>query len=46
MKQIPYRLAEALESVCKRKALENITVSQIALEAGVTSMAFDYQELA
>ena len=40
MKQIPYRLAEALESVCKRKALENITVSQIALEAGVTRQVF------
>lgn len=40
MKQVPYRLAEALENLCKRKALENITVSQIALEAGVTRQVF------
>lgn len=40
MKQVPYRLAEALESICKRKALENITVSQIAAEAGVTRQVF------
>ena len=40
MKQIPYRLAEALENICKRKALENITVSQIAQEAGVTRQVF------
>jgi AcrR family transcriptional regulator len=40
MKQVPYRLAEALESICKRKSLENITVSQIAQEAGVTRQVF------
>lgn len=40
MKQIPYRLAEALENICKRKALENITVSEIAAEAGVTRQVF------
>ena len=40
MKQIPYRLAEALENICKRKSLENITVSQIAREAGVTRQVF------
>ena len=40
MKQIPYRLAEALENICQRKALENITVSQIAQEAGVTRQVF------
>ena len=40
MKQIPYRLAEALENICKRKTLENITVSQIAQEAGVTRQVF------
>lgn len=40
MKQVPYRLAEALENICKRKALENITVSQIALEASVTRQVF------
>lgn len=40
MKQIPYRLAEALENICKRKSLENITVSQIAQEAGVTRQVF------
>ena len=40
MKQIPCRLAEALENICKRKALENITVSQIAKEAGVTRQVF------
>ena len=40
MKQIPYRLAEALENICNRKTLENITVSQIAAEAGVTRQVF------
>ena len=40
MKQVPHRLAEALENICKRKALENITVSQIAQEAGVTRQVF------
>jgi len=40
MKQVPYRLAEALENICKRKSLENITVSQIAQEAGVTRQVF------
>jgi len=40
MKQIPYRLAEALKNICKRKTLENITVSQIAQEAGVTRQVF------
>ena len=40
MKKIPYRLAEALENICKRKSLENITVSQIAQEAGVTRQVF------
>ncbi len=40
MKQVPYRLAEALEKLCKKKSLENITVSQIALEAGVTRQVF------
>lgn len=40
MKQIPYRLAEALETICKRKSLENITVSQIAQHAGVTRQVF------
>ena len=40
MKQVPYRLAEALENICKRKSLENITVSQIAAEAGVTRQVF------
>lgn len=40
MKQVPYRLAEALKNICKRKALENITVSQIAQEAGVTRQVF------
>lgn len=40
MKQVPYRLAEALEIICSRKSLENITVSQIAAEAGVTRQVF------
>lgn len=40
MKQVPYRLAEALKNICKRKSLENITVSQIAQEAGVTRQVF------
>lgn len=40
MKQVPYRLAEALENICKKKSLENITVSQIAREAGVTRQVF------
>lgn len=40
MKQVPYRLAEALENICKRKSLENITVSEIAAEAGVTRQVF------
>lgn len=40
MKQIPYRLAEALEDICTRKSLENITVSQIAAVAGVTRQVF------
>lgn len=40
MKQVPYRLAEALENICKHKALENITVSEIAAEAGVTRQVF------
>lgn len=40
MKQVPYRLAEALENICTRKSLENITVSQIAAEAGVTRQVF------
>ena len=40
MKQVPYRLAEALENICKRKSLEHITVSEIAAEAGVTRQVF------
>lgn len=40
MKQVSYRLAEALENICTRKSLENITVSQIAAEAGVTRQVF------
>lgn len=40
MKQVPYRLAEALEKICKHKSLENITVSEIAAEAGVTRQVF------
>lgn len=40
MKKIPYRLAEALEKICKTKSLETITVSQIAIEAGVTRQVF------
>lgn len=40
MKQVPYRLAEALGNICTRKSLENITVSQIAAEAGVTRQVF------
>lgn len=40
MKQVPYRLAEALENICKRKSLESITVSLIAKEAGVTRQVF------
>ena len=40
MKQIPYRLAEALVNICKKKTLENITVSEIAAEAGVTRQVF------
>lgn len=40
MKQIPYRLAEALETICKSKTLENITVSQIAQKAEVTRQVF------
>jgi len=40
MKQIPYRLAEALETICKSRPLENITVSQIAQKAGVTRQVF------
>ena len=40
MKQIPYRLAEALKCICKKKSLETITVSEIAAEAGVTRQVF------
>lgn len=40
MKQVPYRLAEALEDICKQKTLENITVREIASEAGVTRQVF------
>lgn len=40
MKQVPYRLAEALENICKRKSLESITVSDIAREAAVTRQVF------
>lgn len=40
MKQVPFRLAEALEYICTRKTLENITVSQIAAQAGVTRQVF------
>lgn len=40
MKQVPYRLAEALENICKKKALENITVSEIAAEAELTRQVF------
>lgn len=40
MKKVAYRLAEALENICKRKSLENITVSEIAAEAGVTRQVF------
>lgn len=40
MKQVSYRLAEALERICQKKALENITVSEIAAEAGVTRQVF------
>lgn len=40
MKQIPHRLAAALERICNKKSLENITVSEIAAEAGVTRQVF------
>ena len=40
MKQVPYRLAESLEEICKQKTLENITVSEIASKAGVTRQVF------
>ena len=40
MKHVSYRLAEALERICKRKTLEHITVSEIAAEAGVTRQVF------
>ena len=40
MKQVPYRLAEALEEICKTKPLENITVREIASKAGVTRQVF------
>ena len=40
MKQVPYRLAEALERICKQKTLEHITVSEIAAAAGVTRQVF------
>ncbi len=40
MKQVPYRLAEALENICKNKSLENITVSEVAAMAGVTRQVF------
>lgn len=40
MKQVSYRLAEAMERVCKRKTLETVTVSEIAAEAGVTRQVF------
>jgi len=40
MKQVSYRLAEALEEICKHKALENITVREIASKAGVTRQVF------
>jgi len=40
MKQVSYRLAEALETICQKKSLENITVSEIAAEAGVTRQVF------
>lgn len=40
MKQVSYRLAEALEEICKQKTLENITVSEIASKAGVTRQVF------
>lgn len=40
MKQIPNRLSEALKNICKQKTLENITVSEIAAEAGVTRQVF------
>lgn len=40
MKQIPYRLAEALKCICGKKSLENITVSEIAAGAGVTRQVF------
>ena len=40
MKQVSFRLAEALETICQKKSLENITVSEIATEAGVTRQVF------
>ncbi len=40
MKHVPYRLAEALKRICKKKSLENITVSQIAAEAELTRQVF------
>jgi len=40
MKQVPYRLAEALEHICQKKSLEHITVSEIATEAGLTRQVF------
>lgn len=40
MKQVSYRLAEALETLCQKKSLENITVSEIAAEAKVTRQVF------
>lgn len=40
MKQVPFRLAEALRKICNKKALENITVSEIAAEAGLTRQVF------
>jgi len=40
MKQVPCRLAEALQEICKKKMLENITVREIASKAGVTRQVF------
>lgn len=40
MKQVPYRLAEALKNICKRKPLEAITVSEITAEAKLTRQVF------
>lgn len=40
MKQVPLRLAEATKALCRKKTLENITVSEIAAEAELTRQVF------